>query len=692
MASIMQHTTVCVNKYTLRYQDGDLEQSYQAFCHSRQKALWLRGLIPAAISHLVFAISDSVEHDPLNLQVTIPARLFLVVLQIGLHILVKMDLVKTDERLMFMVAMCNGLSTLLMYALQRSVLHQWDVLFVLFGLSFYTIPKVTPLGFVHTAIGSWTTAVVYFYVAVFLRPSTLQLETVLSFFYCAPVIWIFNTISYYSEYNARERFVLRKRLNSERISLAVSRTLLEANKTRATLSCPQATMTVDMNGTTLFLGVLLWGAFTLGSFASFPDMFKFVDEATGWAWFSHCAGVTVFLVMTTRRLTMLAVVPCIGALLLWVMSLVMSAEWIVFSAHSVGYTLLAASAMIALGVVSRFVLAWRQLVGFLQRTCFLYPQLQDGLNREFPLLEKIVSEYNAGFEPHILASRNAVKSPTHTHTTISPGSEASTHMVEAETTSGCGISSVLPSFKDGKCFFCSKNDVVHYVPACGMWGKWAHWRMDSNQMVDQAQKGNIQQLSVKPTVSMCTSYYDLQAKAADAVDELGVLTHQLEITKAQLVAATRDTTAAHVSNALLRHALHDASAKHDADVTLLSKEANKKLTLLQQESNERLHEFKAEQARSIDTLKARLAATMAAHDAELEAATSDAKKALRLSCDRIAYLEARVGQLEVESRTANAMVPALVPSHSSLVVEKQSRRMPYARALEIEGLRESVKH
>ncbi|OQR96447.1 hypothetical protein ACHHYP_15795 [Achlya hypogyna] len=687
----MQHTTVCVNKYTLRFQDDDLEASYEAFCHTRKKALWLRSLIPAAIMHLLFAISDSLEHDPLYLQITIPARLFLIVLQIGLHILVKMDLVKTDEPLMFAVAMCNGLTTMLMYALQRSVLHQWDVLFVLFGLSFYTIPKVTPLGFVYTTVGSSITAVVYFYVAVYLRPSALKLEAVLSFLYCAPVIWTFNTISYYSEYNSRERFILRKRLSSERISLAVSRTVTEAHS-KALAACPQAAM-VDVSGTTLFLGVLLWGAFTLGSFASFPDMFKFVDEATGWAWFSHCAGVTVFLLVTTRRLSMLAIVPCVGALLLWIMSLVMSAPWIIFSAHSVGYSLLAASAMIALGVVGRFVLAWQQLVGFLQRTCFLYPQLQDGLTREFPLLDKIVSEYNAGFEPHILAGR---KPPT-----PRPAAKAATGdatAVDADTDAG-GISSVLPSFKDGKCFFCSKNDVVHYVPACGMWGKWAHWRMDSSSMVEQAQKGNAQQLALKPTVTMCTSYYDLQAKAADATERWERTTTIVAELKEQLAAATRDAAAAHTSAARLRHEVAVAEEKHQADVARLAKETAQKLARLQQEANERLHDVKSAAA---EDLKQRLAATSTAHRAERDAAAADARAALRQAREKIELLEvgARkdiasyevqvdVARLQQEAKKANATLPANAPL-ASLVVEKQSRRMPYARALEIEGLRESV--
>ncbi|OQS06086.1 hypothetical protein THRCLA_01849 [Thraustotheca clavata] len=636
----MQHTTVCVNKYTLGFQDEQLEESYQAFCHTRKKALWLRGLIPAAIGHLFFAISDSLEHHPIYLHVTIPARLFLIVLQIGLHILVKMDLVKADEPLMFLVALCNGISTLLMYTLQRTVLHQWDVLFVLFGLSFYTIPKVTPLSFVNTMLGSAITTGFYFYIAVFLRPSDVKLEAVLSFLYCAPVVWIFNTISYYSEYNSRERFVLRKRLSSERISLAVSRTLNEPSNSSPNSNCPRVKM-VDVQGTTLFLGVLLWGAFTLGSFASFPEMFKFVDEATGWAWFSHCAGVTVFLLMTTRRLTMLVVVPCIGALLLWVMSLIMSAQWIIFSAHSVGYTLLAASAMIALGVVSRFVLAWQQLVRFLQRTCFLYPQLQDGLTNEFPILEKIVSEYNAGFEPRILAARNAAMSPTNKPSSPKTPQKVTT-LIVPESTSPQSILSVLPSFKPDKCFFCSKNDVMHYVPACAMWGKWAHWRMDSNQIVDQARKGNIQEISLKPTVTMCTSYYDLQAKNSDAMDEIKSSKASLSRAEKEIAAVKRQNIIFHDKNSKLQRSIVDLQEKHKIQLGNIVKDSADKVSLLQKEFNHQLHQAKQTHHQHqlvIEDLRNLIVQMSKSHEQERESLQSEGEDASLQYKSQIAQLE-----------------------------------------------------
>ncbi|RHY68449.1 hypothetical protein DYB30_008560, partial [Aphanomyces astaci] len=179
---------------------------------------------------LVFAWGDSLEHDPSRLQVTLPARLLLIVMQCSTYFLVKWDLVKADEQLMFALALCHGIPTLLLFTLQHAMLHQWDALFVVFGLSFYTIPKVTPLGFVYSTMGSTITMVVYFAIALFCRPPPDK----------------------------------------------VSRTLHPSSAWTSTSRHPP-----DVSGTTLFLGVLLWGVFTLGSFASVPDTFKFVDEETG---------------------------------------------------------------------------------------------------------------------------------------------------------------------------------------------------------------------------------------------------------------------------------------------------------------------------------------------------------------------------------------------------------------------------
>lgn len=78
------HSTVRLNQFTLRFEDAALEGAYRAALHPRKKALWLRSLVPAAASHVLFGTGDCLEHPVENLLVTLPARLLLVVrLRVG---------------------------------------------------------------------------------------------------------------------------------------------------------------------------------------------------------------------------------------------------------------------------------------------------------------------------------------------------------------------------------------------------------------------------------------------------------------------------------------------------------------------------------------------------------------------------------------------------------------------------------
>ncbi|GAB9462765.1 hypothetical protein Gpo141_00000248 [Globisporangium polare] len=777
------HSTVRLNQFTLRFEDAALEDAYQASIHKRKKALWLRSLIPAAGSHILFGLGDCIEHPIANLQVTLPARVFLAVLQISMFVLVNWDLIQAHETTMLLVSVCNGIPSLLLYALQRTSLHQWDALFVIFGLSFYTIPKITPLGFISSTCGSWATAVLYTVLSFAIRPPSRPAESVLGLFYCAPVIGIFNTISYYSEYNSRERFVLRRRLSSESISLAVARTNTLLTPYEGTDRFFKTL--AHSNGPTFFFGVFLWGAFTTGGWASLPDTLKFVDEQTGWAWFSHCAGMTVFLLVMTRQLMWLFVVPVLGSVILWMMSLTMPSEWIIISAHSVGYGLLVASVIVAMGVFSWFVCAWKELVSFLTRSCFLYPQLQAGLESEYPLLVKIVSEYTAGFDPEILSSRmpaskalvgsvsttevRALRSGAddegrhrhHNHhqgllqSTTSPrrrpmrtvkakllvNGDAPHHRHEngmvmeyaddaelelsrpeelvrselvSEHVDAAGkMVSVLPSFKAGKCFFCSKNDAEHFVPACGMWGKWTHWRMNQQQHGSSGhQRSGSGSLLAKPVVSMCTSYYDIQNQKS----ELELRVTRLEETNAGLsrqIAQVRTTERETAGVAVhLKSEMRALEDKFALDLQRHEAQWQQKMKTVLEESNRIAHERKlelkrheasraaqqkqieaakrsAEKAEASAQCESEQRANMEAQIASFKAEIESLKSALETAATAAAGTTATSQQLGSSFASATNSSMASASPVANLQTLQPSKRLPYAQFLEIEGLRES---
>ncbi|KAG2785611.1 hypothetical protein PC129_g13817 [Phytophthora cactorum] len=805
------HSTVRLNQFTLQFEDPALEKVYQAGLHPRKKALWLRSLLPAAASQILFALADGLDFPVENLLVTVPTRVLIAMLQVAMWLLVRWDLVRAKEQTMLLVSVASGIPTLLLYALQRSSLCQWDAMFVTFGLSFYTIPKITPLGYVSSFYGSWTTAAVYTVLTFVARPPPRRAEGVLGIFFLVPMVWVFNTIAYYSEYNSRERFALRRRLRRESITLAVACTsaggeaLLQDGEEDGwlllhTLSL-RGLMAANSNSTASFIvAVILWGAFTLGGWASLPDALKFVDEATGWAWFSHCAGVTVFLLVMTRRLRWLLVVPVVGAFLLWVMSLAMPASWIIFSAHSVGYGLLLASVVVAMGVFGWFLCAWRELVSFLTRSCFLYPQLQAGMEREYPLLVRIVSEYTAGFDPEILSARvptetaielmgttqssetTAASPKTERSTTKPPPTRPALDRPQREKTkktqlqtdskkfkmstpTQCKTSeataakdsttskqegavlptdsfdrmvSVLPSFKPGKCFFCSKNEAEHFVPACGMWGKWTHWRMNqqhnmNNASIASASSGAAGAKSAV-AVSMCTSYYDLQNDRSTLEARVQAEEQKSSALAKKLAACQEREQKLSLESVRLQAELHAMEEKHATELRRCEAHLQEKMEAVQKEANRSAHgrklqAKKAEVAHSaalqkrLEVSERRVQETSALAQSAEEEATK-----LRSSLDQsgkdviewktraeelkkqVSSLELRLQQQQSTSQTRAS--PQFGPSAldfsfastasggSSLEVSpvaalqtlQPSGRLPYAQSLEIEGLRESSRH
>jgi hypothetical protein len=660
---------------------------------------------------------------------------------------------------------------------------------VVFGLSFYTIPKITPLGFVASLVGSWLTAILYAGLSFLVRPPVRPFESLLGFLYCAPVIGIFNTISYYSEYNSRERFVLRRRLRSESITLAVSRT-----KTLPSVGSLDRTENV-FRANKFILGVLLWGATTLGGWTSLPDVFKFVDEDTGWAWFSHCAGLTMFLLVMTRQLQWLFVVPVLGALLLWMMSLAMPASWIIISAHSMGYGLLFASIVIAMGVFSRFVSVWRELVSFLTRSCFLYPQLQAGLQDEYPLLVKIVSEYTAGMDPAIMSSRDStnraltfqaapspsVDSPVspmstdvtmrlehqssisqhrigaapqlqassrspprrrmltafgntelkmtsdigtkdHSQSQYSPNGETVVpHKVSMESWSSrfeeasvsephpvmCNkMISVLPSFKAGKCFFCTKNEAEHLVPACGMWGKWTHWRMSQQQDImfgslalpsSPAGGGVVG----KPVQTMCTSYYDVQQNKAELEQRVEALEKENQHLRDAVAAGQRRATEEAATLVQIQAELRAQEEKHLVERHRNESVLQKKMDQMMSEANHVAHDHKM-QLRELEIQNRKLIKELREISEAAAIDLQSARDGQQREREENQQLQAQLQELRQELETLRSSTslaagnvevttPATCENVAHTVTLHPSRRLPYARWIEVEGLRESIR-
>uniref|UniRef100_M4BAB8 RxLR effector candidate protein n=1 Tax=Hyaloperonospora arabidopsidis (strain Emoy2) TaxID=559515 RepID=M4BAB8_HYAAE len=446
-----------------------------------------------------------------------------------------------------------------------------------------------------------------------------------------------------------------------------------------------------------------------------------------------------------------------------------------------------------MGVFGWFLCAWRELVSFLTRSCFLYPQLQAGMDKEYPLLVRIVSEYTAGFDPDILNARvptaiamdslgtrvsgvSAASPPqkvrsekVYTKTIVSSVDQQQNektknnrlHKVteerhssgkdrclpettptpsgppsakkDAEVRTDDGpldrkMVSVLPSFKPGKCFFCSKNDAEHFVPACRMWGKWTHWRMNQQRNLSNsptASSGVVAKATV--AVSMCTSYCDLQNEKSQLESHVRHNEDENATLAKELVACKERERKLSLENVDLNTKLRAMEERHAANLQRCEVRLKEKMEAVQKETNWRAHQHKRQaktsEAAQVATLRKQLAASeflvKEAH-ARVQSANEEAAvlRTKLTTCEegvvewksKAEEYKEQLLSIEIQpqqhplgkpSRHLSGCSPTSAAIGESLVNDapvatlqtlQPVGRLPYAQSLEIEGLRESSRH
>jgi len=104
----------------------------------------------SVLYQVAFHIADLADDtSATELNVTRPLRLGLGITQLILFALMSLDLVQPHQRLVLFDSVVYGMLTVGMHMFHRTRLSQWDALFVLYGVAFYTLPKISPLQYVH---------------------------------------------------------------------------------------------------------------------------------------------------------------------------------------------------------------------------------------------------------------------------------------------------------------------------------------------------------------------------------------------------------------------------------------------------------------------------------------------------------------------------------------------------------------
>ncbi|CAM9528324.1 unnamed protein product, partial [Phaeothamnion confervicola] len=187
-----------VSDVSLKFHDPATESDYQQSQKHRQKELWMRALLCGALFQSLLHASDLVEFGDrglsIPLHVVVPIRLALAGVNLIVFLLVQLDLLEATQSSIAALSLAYGVPTVLLFALQHNTLHHWDALFLVYGLSWFVVPKLTPLQFLPAAIGSAVVGAAYFAVAAARRPPGLAglWEVSLALVYTVPVVALFN--------------------------------------------------------------------------------------------------------------------------------------------------------------------------------------------------------------------------------------------------------------------------------------------------------------------------------------------------------------------------------------------------------------------------------------------------------------------------------------------------------------------
>jgi hypothetical protein len=130
--------------------------------------------------------------------------------------LVATTLILPSQMMLFYVQLLYGGLSLFLHFLGREHVGTWDFLILVYGLCFFTLPKISPLDFIHSFMGSSILSIGFIYLSAF----WLDMEQwVLSTIFLLVISLLFMYIAYSSEKSSRERWLLRQRLNREHIDL-----------------------------------------------------------------------------------------------------------------------------------------------------------------------------------------------------------------------------------------------------------------------------------------------------------------------------------------------------------------------------------------------------------------------------------------------------------------------------------------
>jgi hypothetical protein len=453
----IRQETADIRGFTLMFDDADMETKWHLSHLDRQRSITSRYLLCATVFQGLFFWSDLIEHKASlknnidmggSITHTAYIRLLLGTLPLVACFFVSTGLLVPSQVNVFWINICYGIPSLAIKYLMSPLPSHWDSLFLVYGLCFFILPKISPLNFIFGFSGAVIFTVLFIYISSFrLSFQEWILSNVLLLF----VVGLFCYISYSSERVSRERWLLRQRLKREKIDLRVvassirddlarvsnderpfpldalhyQSNIVFSSKERAMrlLSSirgniharpiqqmepsPSSSMNHIANKpkneriVLFFKGIAAWAlcygmgyTFDRASSNLSAASHSEINTSAAFALLMHSMGFSVFLLYVTGQLRWVALNGVVSLVMLRIFNRTIDSDWVVFSTHTVGYVLLAVCIIVMCLVFGGVVLVWTQLIDFLKQILIKYPHVKEEI-LENKVLEHVLIDYIA---------------------------------------------------------------------------------------------------------------------------------------------------------------------------------------------------------------------------------------------------------------------------------------------------------
>ena len=231
----LKFSTAKIRALTLLFENTELEDRWNVSHKRRLKALSTRYLFLSGLFQGLFLWSDQIEgrSDPALQEVLWLHAIIRLALGGGPLIFCFLYAVGIFEPSQFVVLLTNllyGMPTLALHILSRRTHCHWDSLFLIYGLAFFMLPKLSPLNFIFGVSGASLLSLMYVYLSAF----RLSLEEWMLSNLLLGIIFVLMTyLTYSSEKASRERWLLKERLQKEKISVKLVASSIQDDLRRA---------------------------------------------------------------------------------------------------------------------------------------------------------------------------------------------------------------------------------------------------------------------------------------------------------------------------------------------------------------------------------------------------------------------------------------------------------------------------